>query len=74
MKTVLNTVLDPNRRGTDAKEFDNALRRRIVGQDQALEKVAEIYQMFLADRIRKDARGGRNGGSAFWRRARLHQD
>lgn len=48
MKNVLNTVLDPNRRGNDAKEFDNALRRRIVGQDQAIEKVAEIYQMFLA--------------------------
>jgi len=25
-----------------------ALRRRIVGQDQAIEKVVEIYQMFLA--------------------------
>lgn len=48
MKTVLNTVLDPNRRGNDAKEFDGALRRRIVGQDQAVEKVVEIYQMFLA--------------------------
>jgi ATP-dependent Clp protease ATP-binding subunit ClpA len=48
MKNVLNTVLDPSRRGNDAKEFDNALRRRIVGQDQALEKVVEIYQMFLA--------------------------
>ncbi len=48
MKNVLNTVLDPNRRGSDAKEFDSALRRRIVGQDQAIEKVAEIYQMFLA--------------------------
>jgi ATP-dependent Clp protease ATP-binding subunit ClpB len=48
MKTALNTVLDPNRRGNDAKEFDNALRRRIVGQDQAVEKAVEIYQMFLA--------------------------
>ncbi len=48
MKTVLNTVLDPTLRSNDAKEFDNALRRRIVGQDAAIEKVAEIYQMFLA--------------------------
>jgi len=48
MKTVLSTVLDPNRRSHDAREFDNALRRRIVGQDQAVEKVVEIYQMFLA--------------------------
>jgi len=48
MKTVVNTVLDPTRRSNDAREFDNALRRRIVGQDQAVEKVVEIYQMFLA--------------------------
>ena len=48
MKSVLSTVLDPTRRSNDAREFDNALRRKIVGQDQAVEKVAEIYQMFLA--------------------------
>ena len=48
MKTVLSTVLDPNRRSNDAREFDGALHRRIVGQDQAVEKVVEIYQMFLA--------------------------
>jgi ATP-dependent Clp protease ATP-binding subunit ClpA len=41
-------VLDPNRRSNDAREFENALRRKIVGQDAAIEKVAEIYQMFLA--------------------------
>jgi len=48
MRTNLATVVDPTRRSNDAKEFDNALRRKIVGQDQAIEKVAEIYQMFLA--------------------------
>ena len=48
MRTNLATVLDPNRRSADAGEFEAALRRRIVGQDQAVEKVAEIYQMFLA--------------------------
>src|ERR671924_821908 len=48
MKTGLSTALDPNRRSSDAGEFDNALRRKIVGQDQAVEKVVEIYQMFLA--------------------------
>ena len=48
MRTSLATVLDPTRRSNDAKEFDTALRRKIVGQDQAVEKVAEIYQMFLA--------------------------
>jgi ATP-dependent Clp protease ATP-binding subunit ClpB len=48
MRTNLATVLDPNRRSNDAKEFDSALRRKVVGQDQAIEKVVEIYQMFLA--------------------------
>src|SRR5579885_660975 len=48
MRTNLATVLDPNRRSNDAKDFDSALRRKVVGQDQAIEKVVEIYQMFLA--------------------------
>src|SRR5216110_2298729 len=48
MKTIASTVLDPNRRSSDARDFETGLRRRIVGQDQAVEKVVEIYQMFLA--------------------------
>jgi ATP-dependent Clp protease ATP-binding subunit ClpB len=48
MKTGLNAMLDPSRRSGDAEEFDKALRRRIVGQDEAIEKVTEVYQMFLA--------------------------
>jgi ATP-dependent Clp protease ATP-binding subunit ClpB len=48
MKTGLNASLDPSRRSNDAQDFDNAIRRKIVGQDDAVEKVTEIYQMFLA--------------------------
>src|ERR1041384_6268502 len=48
MKTGLNAALDPPRRSGDSQEFENALRRKIVGQDDAIEKVTEIYQMFLA--------------------------
>jgi len=48
MKTGLNATLDPTRRSNDACEFETALRRKIVAQDPAVEKVAEIYQMFLA--------------------------
>jgi len=48
MRTGINAVLDPNRRSGDATEFEGALRRKIVGQDLAVEKVVEIYQMFLA--------------------------
>jgi ATP-dependent Clp protease ATP-binding subunit ClpB len=48
MRTGLNTALDPSRRSSDAQDFETALRRKIVGQDPAIEKVVEIYQMFLA--------------------------
>jgi ATP-dependent Clp protease ATP-binding subunit ClpB len=48
MKTGLNTALDPTRRSSDASDFETLLRRKIVGQEEAIEKVAEIYQMFLA--------------------------
>jgi ATP-dependent Clp protease ATP-binding subunit ClpB len=48
MRTGINAVLDPNRRSGDATEFEGALRRKIVGQDPAVEKVVQIYQMFLA--------------------------
>ena len=48
MKTGLNATLDPTQRSSDALEFETALRRKIVGQDAAVEKVAELYQMFLA--------------------------
>jgi ATP-dependent Clp protease ATP-binding subunit ClpB len=41
-------VLDPNRRSGEATVFANALRRNIVGQEQATEEVAQIYQTFLA--------------------------
>src|SRR3954465_9035177 len=48
MRTGLNTALDPTRRGSEADDFERNLRRRIVGQDDAILKMTEIYQMFLA--------------------------
>ncbi len=48
MKTALHSTLDPTRRSDDAQKFEVALRRRIVGQTDATEKISEIYQMFLA--------------------------
>ncbi|HZW92752.1 MAG TPA: hypothetical protein VFF64_07355 [Candidatus Eremiobacteraceae bacterium] len=44
MKTNVTNTLDPTRRSKDTTEFENALRRKIVGQDQAIEKLVEIYQ------------------------------
>ncbi len=48
MKTGMNATLDPTLRSQDAADFERSLRRAIVGQDDAVERVSEIYQMFLA--------------------------
>ena len=48
MKSGLNAALDPTRLSNDARNFEMGLHRKIVGQDTAVEKVVEIYQMFLA--------------------------
>ena len=41
-------ALDPTRRNSEAVEFETALRRKLVGQEQAIETMVAIYQMFLA--------------------------
>ena len=71
MKTGLNATLDPTLRSSDALEFETSLRRRIVGQDPAVEKVAEIYQMFLAGLNPPGTPGGK---SALPGAHRLRQD
>ena len=43
----LDTGLDPTRHGEVTREFESFLRRRIVGQDTAVDVVSEMYQMFL---------------------------
>ena len=48
MKTGLNAVPDPTLHNNEALELETALWRKIVGQEPAVEEVAEIYQMFLA--------------------------
>jgi len=48
MRTNLATVLDPTRRSNRMLESLNPPCAASCGPDQAVEKVAEIYQMFLA--------------------------
>lgn len=43
----LNAALNPDRTGKDAKALENSLRRLIVGQDEAIEQIVNIYQMYL---------------------------
>src|SRR6201987_1074179 len=40
--------LDPTRSSKRATDFELALRGKVVGQDQAIERVVESYQMFMA--------------------------
>ncbi|MEQ1946914.1 MAG: AAA family ATPase [Bryobacteraceae bacterium] len=43
----LNIPLDPARTGRDAVSLEGSLRRMIVGQDEAIDQIVNIYQMHL---------------------------
>ena len=38
--------LDPRRRSADSQDFESALRQKIVGQEEALQAVVNLYQVF----------------------------
>src|ERR1700756_3642212 len=40
--------LDPEKRSTDTLEFKTSLDAKVVGQDQAVEAMVDLYQMFCA--------------------------
>ena len=41
-------ALDPNQRSTDTLEFQTALRSKIVGQDEGVQALVDLYQVFCA--------------------------
>jgi len=41
------TLLDPNRAGKQAKDLQSKLRSLIIGQNEAIEEIVDIYQMYL---------------------------
>ena len=41
------TLLNPNRAGKQAEELRNQLRHLIIGQNEALDQIIDIYQMYL---------------------------
>jgi ATP-dependent Clp protease ATP-binding subunit ClpB len=40
--------LDPSTRSMESRDFEAGLRRRIVGQDEAVQAVVDLYQVFRA--------------------------
>jgi ATP-dependent Clp protease ATP-binding subunit ClpB len=44
----LSGVLDTGKRSSTACQFERALRERVVGQDQAVQALVDLYQMFCA--------------------------
>jgi ATP-dependent Clp protease ATP-binding subunit ClpA len=43
----LNMALDPSKTGREAEALEQSLRRSIVGQDEAIQQIVNIYQMHL---------------------------
>jgi ATP-dependent Clp protease ATP-binding subunit ClpB len=41
--------LDPTKRSMESRHFEAGLRRKIVGQDEAVQAVVEMYQVFRAE-------------------------
>jgi ATP-dependent Clp protease ATP-binding subunit ClpA len=44
----LNKQLDPTQTGSEAEKLETDLRKRIVGQDEAIQQIINIYQTHLA--------------------------
>ncbi len=40
--------LDPHQRSADARNLEEGLRRKIIGQDEAIQAVIDLYQVFRA--------------------------
>ena len=45
---LLNCLLDPTQTGNEAETLESDLRKRIVGQDQAVQQIVDVYQTYLA--------------------------
>src|SRR5215208_5635151 len=43
----LNVALDPTRTGREAENLEQSLNRSIIGQDEAIQQIVNIYQVYL---------------------------
>ena len=65
------TILDPSLNSPEVREFEKALRQRVVGQDRAVRRLARVYQVYPRRAFHARAAGGQ---PAFPRAHRLRQD
>ena len=45
---ALKMLLDPTKLGTEALELEEKLRERIIGQDDAIRQIVDVYQTWRA--------------------------
>ena len=43
----VNVPLDPSKTGREAEVLESNLRKLIIGQDEAIQQIVNIYQMHL---------------------------
>jgi deoxyribodipyrimidine photo-lyase len=70
MDSSTGRQLDPERRSTESRDFEAGLRRKIVGQDEAVQAVVDLYQVFRAglNSVGPGAvRGGEMAAGKKWR-------
>jgi ATP-dependent Clp protease ATP-binding subunit ClpB len=48
VSTATKSTLDPQKKSMAAEHFEEQLRERIVGQERAVERIARLYQIYLA--------------------------
>ncbi|HTV53988.1 MAG TPA: AAA family ATPase, partial [Terriglobia bacterium] len=46
--SVCQTILNPELRSPEVRDFETALRKRVVGQDRAVRQLSRVYQVHLA--------------------------
>jgi ATP-dependent Clp protease ATP-binding subunit ClpB len=46
--SACQTLLNPDLRSPEVRDFETALRKRVVGQDRAVRQLARVYQVHLA--------------------------
>ena len=47
----MGVMLDPMRTGSEAKSLEAQLRALVVGQDEAIEQIVNVYQTYLSGLI-----------------------